>query len=92
MLALEGTRSFLNQKFFLLLLRILFFSSSALPGVCVHIYIYYIYYKYQRNYISILGWEDGEGSVRRGGTLPSPQPAGRQLPSFLPRLPAPVTT
>lgn len=54
------------------MLRILFFSSSALPGVCVHIYIY-IYYKYQRNYISILGREDEGGTCAGAPTLSVPQ-------------------
>lgn len=70
--------------FFIIVTDSIFFLFSVTRCVCTYIYIYY---KYQRNYISILGWENKGGIYRyidiyiyKEGDfiLPFPRPAGKE--------------
>lgn len=64
--------------FFIIVTDSIFFLFCVTRCVCVHIYTY-IYYKYQRNYISILGWENEGGMFKRGILLfPFLGPAGEE--------------
>lgn len=64
--------------FFIIVTDSIFFLFCVTRCVCTYIYI--IYYKYQRNYISILGWEDEGGiqTMRGAYSSLSSEPAGRE--------------
>lgn len=66
--------------FFIIVTDSIFFLFCVTRCVCTYNIYIYIYYKYQRNYISILGWEN-EGGIHiwRGILLfPFLRPAGKE--------------